>query len=306
MNIVITGGSGFLGGWIANLLSLSHRVVLIGRPTSNFWRILPNRKVDIILKDAEQWASIVNSYDPDCLILNDWQGVENTHRNSHLQIENVVRLKKLLSDIECNPKIIGVGSQAELGPCSGTILESQGDNPTTLYGKAKVDARNVLFNSEVGQIDSYWARIFSTYGNTDNGGWFLPSLISKLGSGETFPMTLGEQEWSYLHALDLAFAFKYIVENDLPSRIVNVGNPNTVLIRDVATEVGRRMDAEGFIEFGAIPYRDDQVMQLKPICETLVQSGWNPKVELTDGIDSLISEFKTNTFDLDKFIKNYM
>lgn len=306
MKIVMTGGSGFLGGWIANLLGFNYQVVLLGRPNSDFWRVCSNQNIEIITAEVSDWSAVINVNKPDCLILNDWQGVENQYRNDKNQFDNVARIKTLLEELKPVSKIIGVGSQAELGPCFGSIFESQGDNPTTLYGEAKVKARETLLEARKNQSKHYWARIFSTYGNMDNGTWLLPSLISSLGAGKEFQMTSGDQVWSYLHALDLAFAFQTIIENDIKSSVINVGNPNTVTIKDIALQVGDKMAATELIQMGAIPYRVDQVMELRPVCESLTSVGWKPKVRIEDGIDSLISEYKTKEFNVISFIQNYL
>jgi nucleoside-diphosphate-sugar epimerase len=96
------------------------------------------------------------------------------------------------------------------------------------------------------------------------------------------------QEWSFLHAYDFANAVKLIVECDSTQNIYNLGNPNTNTVREVLSFIGNMMDRKDLIQFGTIPYRSDQVMRLKPVCESLIKLGWKPKITLEVGLKQTI------------------
>jgi UDP-glucose 4-epimerase len=303
MRVLVTGGSGFLGSWVSGLLSLDHEVMVLGRPDSSYWRLQSLSSINVVRASEKEWSNKVNQFEPDAILLFDWQGVENAYRNDTSQFNNIERWGLLLNGLTGNPRIVGVGSQAEVGPCAEPISETQPDNPTTQYGEAKIAAREFLFNSAPNMKNVHWARIFSTYGNLDNGTWFLPTLIKNLMAGSEFQMTPGEQRWSYLHAFDLANAFKYIVEKEMDSPIINVGNPNTVVLRELALSVGELLEAENLIKIGAIDYRPDQVMKLQPICDSLTSLGWAPEIDLITGARSLITEYQGAPFDMKAFIE---
>jgi nucleoside-diphosphate-sugar epimerase len=103
------------------------------------------------------------------------------------------------------------------------------------------------------------------------------------------PLTRGEQEWSYLHALDLARAFETAIETPSIKGIMNVGNPETVKVSDVAKEIGIALNKTELLGFGDLKYREDQVMKLAPACESLTAAGWKPEISLKDGIAHLIN-----------------
>jgi nucleoside-diphosphate-sugar epimerase len=106
--------------------------------------------------------------------------------------------------------------------------------------------------------------------------------------------------------LDAASAFQAIVEGDPSSKIINVGNPTTQKIRDLALMVGREIGATELIKFGAIAYRDDQVMELRPDVGTLSQLNWRPKIQIQEGIRSLISEFSGGSVNQQAQVQNYL
>lgn len=287
----MTGGSGFLGSWICRLLARDHNVTALLRVSSSSYRLSNITNLQVLRSDPEVWPDMISQIKPDVLILCDWWGAGNQERNDTRQFENVERISTLVESArDANVKvIIGVGSQAELGPVADVIYEIQQDGPTTEYGKAKVQARELAIDATVGSRTRFaWLRIFSTYGPLDEGNWLIPSIVDSLAKGESVDLTLGEQEWSYLHAFDLARAFKTVMENETISGIVNVGNPATLTIRSAAELISSYFDAQSLLKFGAIPYRPDQVMRLKPACETLIAAGWYPQVEFKNGITETI------------------
>lgn len=289
MKIVVSGATGFLGSWICRVLANRFDVVALVRPNSNIYRLEGISPI-VISKVAEtHWGSFLESSNAHAWLSLDWHGVSNVDRNEEFQKNNVDRLDSLCSKVKSIPIIVGTGSQAELGPINDLISEELPDAPTTKYGEAKVSARKVMkSHAEAFGSKFVWARIFSTYGALDSNDWLIPATIDSLIKGQRMPLTRGDQEWSYLHAYDLARAFEAIItETDLHG-IVNVGNPETVQIRKVAQLIGRKLGREDLLGFGEVEYRPDQVMKLAPRCESLIKHGWEPRIALEDGISHLI------------------
>lgn len=291
MRVLITGASGFLGSWLCRIISQSHEVGALVRENSSLFKISDLPDIAVFRKPSGLWSNVIEEWMPDVLILNDWWGVENKYRHDPKQFENVDRLLKVaLSARNAGIKtIIGVGSQAELGSVNVDISESTPDNPTSAYGRAKVLSRIKLQDLLEGSDSRFvWMRIFSTYGPLDEGAWLIPNIVDALSADEGIEMTKGEQQWSYLHSYDLANAFSAVISNKKIDGIVNVGNPHTVSIRDVALKIAEILGKTELVHFGALDYRDDQVMKLKPLCEKLTNAGWFPKVAFEDGIKQTI------------------
>ena len=137
------GASGFLGSWATRVLANDHEIHAILRKNSDSFRIANLHNIELIREDPDLWFQLIEIIKPDCILLLNWSGVENNSRNSDSQFGNVDTYRVLIDQaIKLKvKKIIGFGSQAELGPVSNNILESEVDNPTTLYGRAKVECR---------------------------------------------------------------------------------------------------------------------------------------------------------------------
>ncbi len=291
MRILITGSSGFLGSWICRVLSPFHEVCALVRPSSDTYRLLSIENLQIVRRESSQWPTCVSAHKPDVLILADWWGVKNHDRNEEAQFENLARMQSIaLAAKEAGVGlVIGVGSQAELGPVSDRISEDLPDNPTTKYGMAKCQARKIIQDGLVGSSTRFaWIRIFSTYGPLDADSWLIPSLIDTLSQAKPMDLTLGEQEWSYLHAFDLARAFQAVLESKTIAGIINVGNPQTINLKHAIEIIAKDLRAEHLLNFGALAYRPDQVMKLEPACESLSAMGWRPIVAFDDGVRQTI------------------
>jgi len=291
MRVVVTGSSGFLGSWIARVVAQDHETTALVRPSSDTYRLTGIDGLQIQRHAGADWPAFIAAAKPDALVIADWWGVGNHDRNDGRQFENIERMEHLAVAARGAGVglVIGVGSQAELGPVSNRITENLPDNPTTEYGKAKVAARKIIQNSLIGSSTRFaWLRIFSTYGPSDTDTWLIPQLIDTLTKGEVMELTKGEQEWSYLHAFDLARAFKAVIENGSISGIVNVGNPKTVVLKDAIEMIAEKLGAKGLLGFGKMAYRPDQVMKLEPACESLTAIGWRPIVSFENGVTQTI------------------
>lgn len=284
---MITGSSGFLGSWICRVLTADFEVIGLVRKTSKFNRISDLKNVEIIRAESDLWADCISESRPDVLILNHWSGVNNQNRNEPLQYKNVKAIQQMAETaINSGVKtIIGVGSQAELGPLESTISELEVDNPTTAYGRAKVETRKAVEKLIKGtDVRFIWMRVFSTYGPLDEGTWLIPSIVDSLVNNREIALTKGEQEWSYLHAYDLASAFRKVIFEPSLKGIVNVGNPQTISVHKVASIIGEILEKKELLLFGALDYRSDQVMRLEPLCEKLTNAGWFPQISFDEGI----------------------
>ena len=300
MRVVVTGSSGFLGSWICRVLAQHHEITALVRPTSDTYRLQGIDGLQIERRESADWPAFISTEKPNALILVDWWGVGNHDRNDARQFENIERMERLAVAAKGAgvDLVVGVGSHAELGPVANRITEDLPDNPTTEYGKAKVAARMAAQQVLKGSSTRFaWLRIFSTYGPSDTGPWLLPLLIDSLTKGEVMELTKGEQEWSYLHAFDLARAFKAVIDNVSMSGVINVGNPKTIILKDAINIIADKLSANHLLGFGKLDYRPDQVMKLEPACESLTAIGWKPIVSFENGIAQTIQWLHREVLD---------
>ncbi|MBI5387430.1 MAG: NAD(P)-dependent oxidoreductase [Verrucomicrobia bacterium] len=290
--VVLTGATGFIGSAVlAELLSQRRRTLVLLRPESNCRRIAPLSGYEGIsythLGDAKL-ATQLRDFQPAVLIHCAWRGVAGNERDAAYQIaENLpftLDSVKLAAACGCR-QWIGLGSQAEYGNLNRVIAETAPTLPTTVYGKAKLAAGvAALALAEASGLHGAWVRVFSTYGPGDYPQWFIPYVIRELLQGKRPQLTRCDQIWDYLYVQDAARAIITLADG-WTDGIFNLGSGMARPLRQVVEIIRRELDMPPEPEFGALPYRPDQVMHLQADISKLQQaSRWFPLVSLEQGL----------------------
>jgi UDP-glucuronate decarboxylase len=138
------------------------------------------------------------------------------------------------------------------------------------------------------------ARIFNTYGPRMHpaDGRVVSNFIIQALKGE--PITIygdGSQTRSFCYYEDLVEGFLRLMDTpDDFTGPVNIGNPNEFTIRELAEEVIALTGSKSTIETRPLP--QDDPMQRQPNIELAREKlGWEPKVQLREGLGKTIAYF---------------
>jgi len=139
------------------------------------------------------------------------------------------------------------------------------------------------------------ARIFNTYGPRmhPNDGRVVSNFIIQALKGEDITVYGdGSQSRSFCYVQDLIDGFLKLM--DSPDEItgpVNLGNPIEFTILELANEVIRMTNSTSKIIFEKLPLDDPK--QRRPNINLAQKSlGWNPQINLKDGLFKTIEYFK--------------
>ena len=295
--IVLTGATGFIGSAVLKqLISDGHEAVVLLRNESNTDRIRAFSGYQAVYYQDLAQAELVETlaaHKPDAFIHIAWRGVGGSDRNEPFQVtENLpftLRSVELAHAIGCR-HWIGIGSQAEYGNPNSKVAETAAALPTTLYGKAKLaSCWASLGLSESLTMRSSWIRVFSTYGVGDEPAWFIPYIISELKKGNRPKLTKCEQLWDYLYVDDAARAILSVLYQEATG-IFNIGSGRAISLKSVVELIRQAINPDVIIDYGAVPYRPDQVMHLEADTARIKQlTGWMPVVSIEDGINRMIA-----------------
>lgn len=302
MRLFLTGATGFVGSHLLrDLVDREIPIAALVRPGSDTSRIddLRGRFVEIRgdLDRPDELAGPLREFVPDTVAHLGWEGVGNRYRNAPFQLERNVPRTLELFRVAMEAGVaswIGLGSQAEYGPCERAITEDQATRPTTLYGIAKLAACRAteILCREHG-LRFAWLRLFSVYGPMDDPGWLIPFLIRRILDGESPPLTRGIQSWDYLFVTDVAAAVRSVAESAGARGVFNLGSGSPRTVRSIAEAIRDRIDPSRSLRFGEIPYRIDQVMHLEADPSRLRDAtGWRPAVSFDSGIEQTIEWFR--------------
>ena len=303
MRVFVTGAGGFIGSRVVSQLQKDgHDVAVLSRPTSNLSRLEASRNLVRIpvthsgLELTDQEIAPLKQFSPDAFIHLAWAGVGNGARNDSSQLENIGMTRAM---VELAARLgaqhfVGLGSQAEYGPCEGAIAENQGLEPTTLYGAAKASAFLVAGAlCKLKEVEFSWIRVFSTYGPGDEPYWMVQQVARDLLAGETPKLTRGSQKWDYLYVDDAAKAIALVATNCEGVGAVNLGSGTAVTIREIVEVIRDKVNPSIPLVFGQVPFRPDQVMHLEAdISKLSTAIKWQPEVSLTKGLENTVSRLR--------------
>ncbi len=298
-DIIVHGASSFLGKhFVKKLVSKNLPVLILARETSKieFEQSHPLVKVARYKKFIEEIQHHGFKLNAPVFFEFSWEGVFGSERNDPRQISFNLPLISASVKTAGNLKAkhwIGIGSQAEYGNLNRTISEKEECKPTTLYGKAKLECSKI--SSELCRefnIEHSWLRLFSVYGPDDNHEWLIQYLIKKMMLHKEIDVTKGEQKWDYLYVEDIAEMFLKLM-NAKGVGIANLGSGKAIGVRQIITIIKDLTKSNSKINFGAVPYRPDQVMLMEADISKLSGFlGWKPTTGIEEGLRKTIDFLK--------------
>ncbi len=302
--VLLTGITGFLGSHIAEQLSKNYTVIGLVRSSSDLWRYeeIKNENIHLINTADKDYTIQLESFAPRFLIHCAWSGVAADGRdNWPAQIANIALtfdLLQLAKDLGIK-QFIGLGSQAEYGSFNGSIDETYPCKPYSAYGAAKLATLDIL-ESYCNQhhITWHWLRLFPMYGTREGISWFIPSVIKNALENAGMNLTGCEQRYGYLNVKKLAVAVEKMMKLSSFSGVYNVAAKGSIRLREVIELIISKTNTTGSFNFGALPYRSNQVMHMEGNSEKFTEVfEVSLESELETGIDELIKYYdkKLNT-----------
>lgn len=298
MNIFVTGATGYLGFHFVNVaVAQGHKVLCLRRSTSkSLFEPIFEQEILWVNNDDTRFSEKVNEFQPDVLFHAAWGGVRGADRdNIDIQNDNIAMSRKLF-ELYPYKQIISIGSQAEYGYYTGVVNENHPLKPTMEYAKAKVQCcKEMEEYCESHNIEWQWIRIFTVFGEKQTGGLIKIATEKCLNNEATFPTTLGEQRYSYLYSFDFARAICNFLGSKGKSGIYNLSQPRGLYSnREILEYIKRLTNSDIDLQFGAIPYPENQVM-LMDGCVTKFEQAFGP-IPLTDfefALRNTIDSFET-------------
>jgi dTDP-glucose 4,6-dehydratase len=167
--------------------------------------------------------------------------------------------------------------------------------PRGVYDEAKrfAEAMTMAYHRFHG-VDTKIVRIFNTFGTrmrlTD--GRAIPTFIRQALRGE--PLTVagdGSQTRSFTHCSDLVDGIWRLMNSSVNDP-VNIGNPNEMTLIDLAKLIIRLSDSRSDLRFIPLPVDDPKVRQ-PDITRARTQLGWEPRVDVEQGLRETIDWYRS-------------
>lgn len=306
--ILVTGGAGFLGSHLCEkLLNNGHEVLCVdnfytGR-RSTIAHLVSNPYFEVLRHDIcfplyVEVEEIYNLACPASPVHYQFDPVQTTKTSVHGAI-NMLGLAKRLKI-----KILQASTSEVYGdPTVHPQLESYWGNVNPIgiracYDEGKRCAETLFFDyHRQHKLKIKLARIFNTYGPRmhPNDGRVISNFIMQALRGEDITVYGdGSQTRSFCYVDDLIDSLiKLMNTSDDFTGPVNLGNPVTISIIELAEKVIRMTGTSSKIVFKPLP--SDDPMQRMPditLAENVLR--WKPTVQLEDGLKKTIAYFKNS------------
>ena len=300
MRALVTGATGFLGSHLVRcLLAHDDGVAVLLRPDSNCWRLDEFAgRLRFLHSSSQSFSDItreVSEFAPDVLFHLAWAGVHGRERNDARHVspnlcltESAVRLALLAG---CSA-VVGVGTQAEYGPCASVIDESTPPRPTTAYGSSKLAAGRLLLAATSAQGErGVWLRLVSAYGPMDEPSYLIPYLVTELLAGRSPVLSSGEQPHDTLFCADAADALRAAATNPACRGTYVLAAGSDTSVREIA-ELARDLLAPG-LELGFGPNAGHPGWRGSHR-KLSADTGWSPSTLLASGLSETALWYRRN------------
>jgi dTDP-glucose 4,6-dehydratase len=303
---VVTGGAGFLGSHLCDLLlARGHKVIAIDNfvtgSVNNIAHLGGNTHFKFIQQDVTEFIFL------DVPVDFIWHFASPASPIDYLEIP----IKTLKVGSLGTHKALGLAKNKGARFLLASTSEVYGDplvhpqtedywgnvntiGPRGCYDEAKrfAEAMTMGYHREHG-VDTRIVRIFNTYGPRMrlNDGRVVPAFIGQALRNR--PLTVfgaGRQTRSFCYVSDLIEGI-YRLMNSSVREPVNIGNPHEMTVLAFAREIIRATHSRSRIAFKSLP-QDDPKQRRPDITRAKTKLHWEPKVPLAEGLKKTIEYFR--------------
>jgi nucleoside-diphosphate-sugar epimerase len=300
MNVLITGGAGYLGSVLTpHLLSLGHRVSVLDTLIYGQAPLLENcsnRNFDFVYGDARD-ACVLRPLlaKTDCIIplaalvgapacKRDAVGATSVNRDA------IVLLSQLRSKAQ-HILFSTTNSGYGIGEKGVACTEETPLRPISLYGTTKVEAEQVLLDS--GEAVTF--RLATVFGASPRMrlDLLVNDFVYRAVNDRAVVLFEAHFKRNYIHIRDVARVFGHGIENyaAMKGRPYNVGLSNANLSKlELCQKIQKHIPEFVFPEsqIGEDPDKRDYIVSN----ERIERTGWKPAYSLDDGIVELMKAYR--------------
>ncbi|MCP8307295.1 MAG: SDR family oxidoreductase [archaeon] len=310
-SILITGGAGFIGSWLCdvlfrlranvtcidNLSTGKHENIdhLLGKKGFKFFQedvvdFKTNEKYDFILHLASRASPEEYQKHPiETLLANSFG---TYHMLEMARKSGSIILYTSTSEVYGDAKVIPT-PENYWGNVNPVGLRSPYDE-----GKRFGEALMMAYFREYG-LDTRIVRIFNTYGPRLRADGHYARAISRfilqaLSGKDITVYGDGSQTRSFCYISDIIRGILLaLIKEGARGEVINIGNPQEMSILDLAKRIREMTKSNSSIIFQSLP-EDDPKRRCPNITKAKEILGWEPKIGLDEGLKKTINWFRYN------------
>jgi len=289
MNILVTGGAGFIGSNLALELQKKHDVIVLDNLSHSDKMNLRGFESRFIKDDIRKFD--YSKINPE-IIFHEAAITDTTIKNRKLMFDvNARAFERILQFAQkTNCKVIYASSAAVYGSGKCPMKETQKPKPLGLYGESKIEMESVV--KKYPNVTSIGLRYFNVYGQHEQFKGSSASMIYQLYkqmSQELKPKLFrwGQQIRDYIYVLDVVSANLAAMKLE-KSIIINVGTGKPTSFNELVKILNKELKTNLEPEYINNPYN---FYQNKTQADTKLAKkllGWKARYNIKKGLHSYI------------------
>ena len=310
--ILITGGTGFAGSHLVDLLlEMGHKnihVTSYGTGTGHVGKLLPSSHIHSLnLTDFEKTKQLLASIRPTQIYqLAALAGVGS----SFSQIEQVIAINTKIqlsiltaaTDICPKARILSIGTALEYQPKETALKETDQLGPVNPYGVSKVTQEMLAYSyHKQHNLDIVFSRSFNHFGERQAPGFVIADFSKQItqlsksnnGSKEILVGNL-EAHRDLTYVKDIARAYVLLMNQGEKGEVYNVGSGVTYSVKEILQKLINLRGQEIKIVVDQQRFRPIDVPIVLADNSKLSQLGWQPKVDINSALEQTLNYYQNN------------
>ena len=281
MTILLTGATGFLGSHLLKaLVNKGYEVVVLKRSTSNMWRL-------------KGFENTFKSYDIDQVPLQkafEEQYIDTIIHTACVYGRKGESIQQILeTNLMFGIELLNTGTFFN----TGTLLYKY----LNYYALSKKQFEEWLQLAS-DKIQVVNLKLEHMFGEQDGNDKFTSWILNELQQEKpSIPLTAGTQKRDFIYIDDVVSAYLTCLEQALQLKDFNDIEVGTGVLTPVKTfvilvkEVLEKLKGKPIqtqLNFGALPYREGEIMEPQVDNSRLCSLGWQPKRSLEENIEQFV------------------
>ncbi len=315
--VLLTGATGFVGANLTRHLLLDgHDISLLVRPGHQTWRIEDIRSHiqlhQVDMRDVGSLEKVVADIRPEWIFHLAASGAYSWQTDIQQMIAtNIVSTANLLQVCQRHgfEAFVNAGSSSEYGYKDHAPSEDEWLEPNSYYAVTKASAtllcRHTARNKNL-HIPTL--RLYSVYGPFEDPQRLMPSVVVNGVDGKLPPLANPDIARDFVYTSDVnnAFFLAASVPDQEPGAVYNVGTGVQTSLREVIDIARKVMNISTEPDWGSMADRKWDTNIWVADNSTIRRAlGWNPKITLEDGLQSMVDWFKDNPNYLEHYLETH-
>jgi nucleoside-diphosphate-sugar epimerase len=285
--ILVTGGNGFICNQIIKKLLNKYNFIVLEKNTNNLFRLSDIKdKIQVYDIDLINPEQIFKSVKIDIIL-----HTATIYGRNNEPLKDIIDTNILLPfQLFC----LGKQYKSDVFINSDTVLNRN----TGSYALSKAQLKEWLkmYSANMKVVNLQFEHFYGPGSSSDN---FISLIINKmLANVPEIDLTKGEQKRAFTYYTDIVEAYILIINSvyKLSAQYSDfkISSDELISIRKLVEEIKKIIKSKSKLNFGVMPYRENELMDFFVNNDAIKKLGWTPTVSLESGLKKTIDFIKKN------------